>query len=187
MSWDNSQKTPLAQSLSKVSRTNAADATWEQPKTLPCTVTNVVGPSVVEVNFEVTSAPYTLSKQQIPILKPPYIQYPIQVGDIGIALAASVRLGQLTGLGTGVPSLQDTVGNLATLAFLWLGNSTESFVDPEALALYGNILCTPTALGFFASPKVAKQSLPAAATDEATTMALANGIRTLLINYGLAS
>lgn len=187
MNPDNSQKTPLAQSLSKLAGGKANDATWQQPKTLPCTVAKVIGPSVVEVNFEVSTTPFTVPQLTIPVLKPPYVQYPIQVGDIGIALAADLRLAPITGLGTGTPSLTDTVGNLSTLCFVWLGHSSEAFIDPAALALYGNILCTPSALSFFAAPKVAKQSLPAAATDEATTMALANVIRTLLINYGLAS
>lgn len=42
-------------------------------------------------------------------------------------------------------------------------------------------------IGFLNTAPVAKQSLPAAATDATTTQALANAIRTLLINYGLAS
>lgn len=41
-------------------------------------------------------------------------------------------------------------------------------------------------LSFFGGSPVAKQSLPAAATDAATTQALANALRTLIINYGLA-
>jgi len=41
-------------------------------------------------------------------------------------------------------------------------------------------------VSWFGATAVAKQSLPAAATDAATTQALANAIRTLIINYGLA-
>ena len=41
-------------------------------------------------------------------------------------------------------------------------------------------------LSFFGGSPVAKQSLPAAATDAASTQALANALRTLIINYGLA-
>jgi len=41
-------------------------------------------------------------------------------------------------------------------------------------------------VGFLGATPVAKQTLPAAATDPATTMALANSLRTALINLGLA-
>jgi hypothetical protein len=41
-------------------------------------------------------------------------------------------------------------------------------------------------IGFFGAAPVVKQTLPAAATDAATTQTLANALRTLLINYGLA-
>lgn len=44
-----------------------------------------------------------------------------------------------------------------------------------------------TGIGFFNATPVAKQSLTAAATDAATTQALANSLRTALINLGLAS
>lgn len=42
-------------------------------------------------------------------------------------------------------------------------------------------------IAFHGTAPIAKPALPAAATDAATTQALANAIRTLLINYGLAS
>lgn len=44
-----------------------------------------------------------------------------------------------------------------------------------------------TQLGFHGVTPISRVTLPAAATDAATTQALANAIRTLLINYGLAA
>ena len=44
-----------------------------------------------------------------------------------------------------------------------------------------------TGVGFFGISPVAKQSLPAAATDAASTQSLANALRTALLNYGLAA
>ena len=41
-------------------------------------------------------------------------------------------------------------------------------------------------LGFFGAVGVVKQTLPAEATDPATTMALVNAIRQMLIDHGLA-
>lgn len=44
---------------------------------------------------------------------------------------------------------------------------------------------TAAALGFYGATAVTKQTLPAAASDAATTQALANALRTALINLGL--
>ena len=40
-------------------------------------------------------------------------------------------------------------------------------------------------LGFFGTAPIAEQTIAAAATDAATTQALANSIRTILLAYGL--
>jgi hypothetical protein len=42
-------------------------------------------------------------------------------------------------------------------------------------------------LGFFGQPAVVRQTLAAAATDATTTQALANSLRTALINLGLGA
>lgn len=181
----NSQKTPLAQSLQKLIGVRAQDAINAIGKGLPCTVASVDGPGIVTVNFEVSVSPATLPQVQMPVNKPRYINYPIKVGDIGVALSADLRTGGLTGLGGGTPNIQDTVANMAAMTFFWLGHTNEEFIDADALELYGNILVTPDALGFFGGTKVAKQSVPGPATDLPTAIALANGIRAALIAYGL--
>jgi hypothetical protein len=50
----------------------------------------------------------------------------------------------------------------------------------------GRISGTTAQLGFFETTPVAKQTLPAAATDDATERTLLNAVRALLIAYGLA-
>lgn len=161
---ENSQKTPLAQSLLRLARSRGQDATSRLGLSLPCTVSQVTSPWVVEVNFEV-SGPWTLPKMTVPVLGSPRIADPIKVGDKGVTLAASSRLGGLSGLGSGTPNLQDQPGNLSCLGFIWLGSTDLITIDPEALALNGNIAVTPTQLGFFANPKVDKQSLTGALSD----------------------
>lgn len=183
---DNSQKTPLSQSLHKLGAQKAQDAVAALGKGLPCTVEAVVSPGIVTVNFAVAQVP-PLPQVTMPVVKFPTIQYPIKVGDPGIAISTDLRTGGLSGLGTGTPNLYDTAGNLATLHFMPLGVTSEAAIDPEALALFGNILCTPDALGFFATAKVAQQSVADAATDLPTVITLANSIRDLLIAYGLAA
>lgn len=185
---DNSQKTPLVQSLNKFTAGKANDALQTLGKGLPCTVHSVDGPGVVTVNFEVASSPASLPRLQIPVNKPRYIKYPIQVGDIGVAISGDLRTGGLTGLGAGTPSLQDTVGNLSALTFFWLGHADEAFVDPEALDLYGNILCTPTQLAFFAGSKVNRQTITGAlsAVSDPAAKAVLTSIIQALSNYNLA-
>ena len=183
----NSQKTPLAQSLQKLGRAKAQDAVQMLGRGLPCTVDSVDGPGVVTVNFAEATSPTPLPKMQMPVNKPRYIKYPIQVGDIGVALSADLRTGGLTGLGVGVPNLQDTVANLSGMTFFWLGHSDEAFIDAEALDLYGNILCTPTKLAFFAGSKAAKQTVSgalSAVTDPAAKAVLTSLIHALAA-YGL--
>jgi hypothetical protein len=51
----------------------------------------------------------------------------------------------------------------------------------------GGAAGTPGLIGFLGAPAVARQTLAAAATDAATTQALANTLRTALINFGLGA
>ena len=131
----NSQKIPVAQSLQAFGRAKAQDAIAALGKGLPCTVVAVVSPGIVTVNFEVAVTPAPLPQVTMPVGKPPYIQYPIQVGDIGVALSADLRTGGLTGLGAGVPTLGDTVGNLSAMTFFWLGSTKEEFINSAAVTL----------------------------------------------------
>jgi hypothetical protein len=132
---DNSQKTPLALSLQKLGAAKAQDAVHALGKGLPCSVVAVISPGIVTVKFEVATSPATLPHVTMPVMKPSYIQYPIQIGDKGMALSADVRLGAMSGLGSGTPSITDTVGNLAAMSFVWLGNVNEVFLNPAGVAL----------------------------------------------------
>lgn len=182
----NGQKTPLAESLNRIASRRASDAVAMLGRGLPCTVLSVVSPGIVMVNFEVEPQPFALPQVKMPVAKHPSIQYPIKPGDIGVALSADLRTGALTGLGGGKARLTDTVANLAALTFFWLGALSETFLDADALSLNGNIAVTPDALGFFATDKVAQQSVEAAAHDLPSCITLANSIRAALIAYGLA-
>lgn len=54
------------------------------------------------------------------------------------------------------------------------------FVGPEVLIADAN-----GKVGFFDTTPIVEQTIAAAATDPATTQALANSIRTILLAYGL--
>lgn len=184
---DNSQKFPFGVSMNTMVRGKAQDAIQALGKGLPCTVAAIVGPGIVTVNFEVSTSPAPLPQMTMPVGKPPYIQYPIQVGDIGVALSADLRTGGITGLGAGTPSLGDTVGNLSAMTFFWLGSTKEEFVDPEAVVIYENIVCTPTQLGFFGHSKETKQSVTGAlsAVTDVNAKAVLTSLIHALSQYGL--
>jgi hypothetical protein len=182
----NELKTPFAQNLNLVGDKRASDALAKLGKGLPCTVKEVVSPGIVLVNFEVEAIPFALPQIKMPVCKHKSIQYPIKAGDPGVALSADLRTGALSGLSNSKARLTDTVANLSAMTFFWLGQLDEEALDPDALCLNGNMAITEDKLGFFAQDKVSRQSIAAVATDLGTVITLANSIRTLLINYGLA-
>lgn len=118
----------------------ASDVLQGVGKSYPCTVTKVVKPGIVTVNFEVNSSPFTIPQATVPVGYPEYIRYPIQVGDKGFCVSADVRLGGITGLGSGVPDLTRP-GNLSALVFFWLGNTNWFATDPQALTQYTSQDC----------------------------------------------
>jgi hypothetical protein len=188
----NIQKTPLAFTLPQAIKSRAADATWVLGKTMLCTVQTVNNPWNVTVTPACTARPGTLQPMTVPVMAPPYIAYPIQVGDAGIVIQTGMRLGSLSGAGGGTPDLADTVGNLATGAFFWLGNSAWTSLDAEALVLWGNVVVGQSKLAFFGGPKVSKPDVVgalSAVTDPAAKavltsliMALAGGQLNLIEN-----
>lgn len=179
------QKVPLAQSLIRGQTARSKDVQALQGKTLPCTVSKVISPWIVEVNFEVTGK--TLPKMTIPVQAPPYIALPIKVGDKGVAQSATARLGGLSGLGAGTPDLSELPGNLSALSFTWLGDTDLTTIDPDAVVLHGNVSVTPDMLGFFATPKVSLQSLTGAlssVTDPAARDVLQSIVDALCADNG---
>lgn len=183
------QKTPLGQSLHRLAAAKAQDVQALQGLHLPCTVSKVISPWIVEVNFEV-AGPTLPNDLQVPVQAPPYISLPIKVGDPGIVQSATVRLGGLSGLGSGTPNLQDAsggIGNLSALSFTWLGTTDYDTIDPDAVVLHGNISVTPDKLGFFATSKVALQSLTGAlssVTDPAAQAVLQSIVDALCADNG---
>lgn len=115
MNTGNYQKTPLGQSLARISREAVATALQQTGKGLPCTVVAVSG-QFVTVNFEIAGGPFTLPNITIPITTSRYDWIPVQIGDTGMTVAADVYLGGVTGQGGGVAPLVQRL-NLTALAF----------------------------------------------------------------------
>lgn len=130
-------KMPQGTSLNALATRRAYQATQMTGRALPCTVVAVVSSGIVTVNFQVNAAPYTLPQVTIPVQAWEYIRYPIQVGDKGFTVPADVRIGNISGLGGGIPGL-DQPANLSALSFVPIGNAAWSETDdPDAVVIYG--------------------------------------------------
>lgn len=177
---DNFQKTPFTQSLTLFAQAKVGDGQQLQTKSMPCTVLKVIGPGIVQINFEVQSG-FTLDTPTVPVLKPPYVTYPIQVGDKGVFLSADVLTGGLSGLGQGPANLSPPA-NLSAGHFIWMGTTDETTSDPEALILNQNVVVSSAALAFFNQAKVAQQQVTgalSAVTDPAAKDVLTSIIAAL--------
>lgn len=132
----NSQKTPVARSVTQAAQKGAAEAIQILGKALPCSVVSVMG-SIVTVKFELTNIPFTIPNTMMAVAMAQYIRLPLKAGDMGVALPADARLGGVTGLGVGTADLS-TPANLAALAFFPLGNKTwEAPDNANSIELYG--------------------------------------------------
>lgn len=132
----NEQKTPFAKSITDFTQNKIDDTLNNMGRIWPCSVTAVTG-AIVTVNFEVNApSGVTLPPVTCPIAESTYVRLPVQVGDLGIVVAADTRLGGITGLGTGLADLVSPT-NLGSLVFVPIGNSNWSSVNANAVNVNG--------------------------------------------------
>ncbi len=129
-----SQKRPFANNINNFFDDKLYKYQENQGLALPCSVVKVEG-QIVTVTFEV-STELTIPTVTCPVIGSQYIRIPVQVGDKGFCISASVRLGGVTGLGEGLAPLAG-VGNLGALVFVPIGNLNWTTVDPNAVTIYG--------------------------------------------------
>jgi hypothetical protein len=132
----NSQKTPFALSIQGLVQDSLDDRLQGLGQVLPCSIVKVEG-AIVTVNFDINNAKFTPPPVRCASISSRYIRVPLQVGDLGICVAANARLGGVNGLGLGVAPLVDP-SNLGGLVFLPIGNINWESVDPKA-----NVLSAP--------------------------------------------
>jgi hypothetical protein len=113
------QKLPLSRTLPLLVQRKAAEEIIKRGQSLPCHVVAVDG-AIVTVAFDV-APPVVLPQAQMPVAMCEYIQFPVQVNDVGVAVHMTAYIGAASGLGTGAATLT-LQANLSTLVFLPLGN-----------------------------------------------------------------
>lgn len=131
---DNAQKTPFARSMQRFVGNVARSATRILGQSVPATISEIAGP-IVNVNYEVTTA-HLPGKVQMPVVGSRYWRPPYQQGEMGFTVSADYYLGGMSGLGGGVADLSQRA-NLATQAWLPIGNTSWPSVDPNQATLTG--------------------------------------------------
>ena len=133
-----SQKIPLATSLSKLLESTELINSESAGYILPCYVIAVEG-NIVTVNFDVLPTPTTVFPPvTMSIAQSKYVQLPVQIGDVGLAVSASVRLGGVNGLGTLSPAPFVAPSNLGAMVFLPISSALWTpKLDPLSLLLQG--------------------------------------------------
>lgn len=132
---DNFSKLWLQKSQNELAINRAAQEIKRQGRALPCRVTNVSG-SIVTVEFQMDTSPWTLPPVTIPKAESPWIRMPTQVGDLGYTAPADVYIGGISGLGGGIARFLRR-GNLSNLIFTPVSNAESGPIDPNAAQLQG--------------------------------------------------
>lgn len=132
---DNFSKLWLQKTQNQLAINRASQEIQKQGRALPCRVTAVTG-SIVTVEFEMDTAPWTLPPVTIPKAESPWVRMPTQVGDFGYTAPADVYLGGISGLGGGIARFLRR-GNLSNLVFTPVSNSGSPPIDQNAAQVQG--------------------------------------------------
>lgn len=118
---DNARKQHLAFTLNDFAGNKTLDGIELLGKALPCRVTATTG-QIVTVAFEL-QVPFAMPPATMPIATGVYDWLPVQVGDQGLAVAADVYLGGISGLGGGTANLSRRA-NLTALVYVPISNKS---------------------------------------------------------------
>jgi hypothetical protein len=130
----NPQTVPFARSLPRTVEGIALNLAELPGKSLPCSVVSVNN-AMVKVKFEVQGI--TLPQITVPQAISRYARPPTQVGDKGFVVAADVYLGGVSGLGGGTANFTRQEGNLATLVFVPISQTSFPSINPNAYHITG--------------------------------------------------
>lgn len=117
---DNFDKLWLQDTQNALSINRAQEEIQRTGRALPCSIVSVSG-QIVTVNVNLNSAPFALPNLTVPIESSVYDWIPFQPGDLGWIKSADASLRQISGLGSGTPTLAGT-GNLTSLVFSPIAN-----------------------------------------------------------------
>ncbi|HEO9044237.1 TPA: phage baseplate protein [Enterobacter kobei] len=131
----NAQKQSFVKGLSELLQVQTATSSNLVGQALPCHVVAVNG-QIVTVQFDILPGTANLQEVTIPTAGWEYIRNPVQIGDKGFTVPASVSLRGISGLGDGMATMSKPP-SLTALVFVPVGNINWSDVDPDKLTMYG--------------------------------------------------
>jgi hypothetical protein len=181
------QKIPFARAINNWAQQKALDEIIKRGLALPGVVSAVSG-AIITVKFQVSGL--AIDPVTMPLAGPQYIRFPIQVGDLGVAIPASVYLGGVSGLGGGIADMTQR-GNLSTLFWVPLGNANWTAPpgsDANTLTMYGHLaLLLLDSITGNSSVKLTATGLTltfgtSSVTINASGITLTNGAHTVVIN-----
>lgn len=138
MTANNALTLPLDIALNRFGEKKAAQAISFLGKALPCSIVSVSeNGTLVTVNFEVNSVPFTLPQITVPKAESRYFRNPLQPGDAGVVMPADVPVAQIAGITTAIPDLT-IPGNLgSSLVFYPVSNKNVPMLDPNEVEIIG--------------------------------------------------
>jgi len=128
-------KLSLQQSLGMLNQAQMQGFDELSGKSLPCHVVAISG-SIVTIQFDMLPGRISFPQITIPVFGSEYVRLPIQEGDKGVTVPASVSLRGVTGLGTGLADMT-APPSLTALFFMPMANVNWFAVDPNILTMYG--------------------------------------------------
>lgn len=131
----NAQKQSLIKALAELQITQSAVNSELTGQALPCHVVAVNG-QIVTVQFDILPGSAILPEVTIPTAGWEYIRNPVQIGDKGFTVPASVSLRGISGLGDGMATMS-IPPSLTALVFVPVSDINWSDVDPDKLTMYG--------------------------------------------------
>jgi hypothetical protein len=195
-------KTPLATSLNAFAARKVYEGIQATGRSLPCSIVAIgANGAIVTVNFEVNATPFVLPQLTVPVLTSQYVRLPLQVGDLGIVISADTFIGNVSGLGSGTPSLLVPPGNLSALVFVPIGNANwAASADANAVDVNGpdGVILRATGgtavvqaqnnkLGFFGTSPITKETVIGALSGvtDANAKAVLTSLVSVLAAYGI--
>lgn len=126
----------LQRNLNEIA-TKAAHAAIERlGKCLPCTIVAVSG-QIVTVSFDPrNTAPALLPNLTVPVDSSAYDYVPYQIGDMGVVRPTDLYIGNLSGLGSPIPT-NVRAANLSALVFTPVGKKSFTTANPNARIIQG--------------------------------------------------
>lgn len=128
---------PIFPALKSLVKTGAEAERKRDSRAWPCTVLEARDGLEVKVSFTVDTV-HTLAPMWLPVFGPPYIRYPLQPGDTGLAIPSDVTLGSITAFGPSTQPREVKLEQLTNLVFLAVQRRSDvTMVNQQQLELYG--------------------------------------------------